>query len=119
MPGVCLFVCVFSCLLCCDAAHSLSLPLVADRGQGWPLQRCLLADTGEARVRLRWAELRERLRAAEGALQRQDADARPPGTLPRWVVEEVWGGHRGPMDASLSFRRPVAAPLTSLSLFAR
>lgn len=43
---------------------------VADRGQGQSLWGDLLADAGEAGVRLGRAELRDELRAAESALQR-------------------------------------------------
>lgn len=43
---------------------------VADRRPRQPLSGRLRTDAGEASVRLGWAELREHLRAAEGALQR-------------------------------------------------
>lgn len=56
-------------LLCYTTVASL-LVAVADRRPRQPLWGGLHADSGEASVWLRRAELREHMRAAEGALQR-------------------------------------------------
>lgn len=56
---------------------------VADRRQRQSLWGHLHTDAGEAGVWLGWAELREHLRAAEGALQRQVPDAGAPQPLQR------------------------------------
>lgn len=68
-------------LLCYTTMVSV-LVAVADRRPRQPLRRRVRTRAGEASVRLGRAELREHLRAAEGALQRQNPDAGAP-----WAVQ--------------------------------
>lgn len=72
--------------------HSVFVIAVADRRQRQSLWGHLLADAGEASVRLGRPELWNQLWAAEGTLQRQNADTGTPWSVPRWGRDwrSVW-----------------------------